>query len=1143
MSDNESIAEDEGSLLDHLDESVTQCSTLLADLSPSSTQSLATQSIDALVARTGPPPPPLLPFRSLAATRLVDVDYCRIQIERVNLFDTVPGDAGDEWLASQCRSELKTLGQDAQLCLRYELPPLTSNPEIAGGGARAFVDDNARQATVTVGSVSKIYPLPPSSAARDGRVTTNRRRIGSKSKGRPTANAREKPRSVVGGSSCGGVFQLKHSNLLAIAFVSDKDVVSWGGSIAIELVCNAVGVVDRRASADSPRLASCTFPLEDVLRSRSFDVRAKLDLLPLGSPSSSSPEAIGSLVARVTLIGGHSCADIDNGVSESAYTTLPIVESPQETSVAASGQRLVEETRNERAVDDSSVPPKSSSGLQDHEVRGQPPLQIPNVPPTMSDLSLLSPPSAPLSAPSPQHRRHLECQPVVHPSDTRVVLERQEGRQNEHAARRIQSCVRDHLLRRRRQRQAEKEEEFDPDVPMESPPPPPTSSPTPPSAPLTSNVPVQGGSTPVGSPLSEPCRPCDISSLGDCSPPISSPKNVVESDLDTPPPRAEFRFCIRLGSCKGLVEVVSTWQEPGLHPLESSAAVAVSCTIFEGLERLEATFYSKALPLRLSTSSFDFDAKQMVAISLSDKRVVEYLQNETLKVELWLLPAPHSSTLESTGASTFAKIIDKNLVATASLPLVPLLDCSGGCRQNISWRPTGWLGEERVGSIEVAIFREGVSMDKLQSYFGDTFSLSGASSVRDSGEEDGNAASSVRDSGEEDGNAAMELCRPGDAMDNDGTRQAALPSVSSPSLHSSTGSALKTPPNSDSGSGSDSDGSDGTTNSISSRRSSSDTATGSSSDTSTSAVSSSGSSSRSSEGNGSIGEARSLSGVMDSLESVKRTLSRHFDGNVESDKDDADGDANVAPGNRSAKEEEDGDGTGSTSSMTPTATKKSHRRAASNDGQDATLRGTSFADVGTSPIDPGTLDEKSGPMDDEGGSSTLSSIKSDDNPVSDVASSTRVSDVASSTTREEAASQTDADGKADGGTPRAGRRTNRSTNTEPIQSPASSSTGSSDSDTVLPSGFRRRRRLLPPSDAAGNIESPATHRALTRARIPLEYRRSRSNETATLSRHLCNTDRISSIMAQYSRPSGILRPPTYSSSSSSSDGEDDSGEE
>ena len=1107
---NESIAEDEGSLLDdlsysesaghHHDETVTHCSTLLADLSPSSTQSLATQSIDALVARTGPLPP--LPFRSLAATKLVDVDYCRIQIESVNLFDTGTGDAGDEWLASQCRSELKTLGQDAQLCLRYELPPLTSNPEIAGGGARAFVDDNDRRTTVTVGSVSRIYPLPSSSATRDGRVTTNRRRIGSKSKGL-TANAREKPRSSVGGS-CGGVFQLKHSNLLAIAFVSDKDVASWGGSIAIELVCNTVGVVDKGASADSPRLASCSFPLEDVLRSRSFDVRAKLDLLPLGAPPSSSPEAIGSLVARVALIGGDSCAETDNEASEPTYTTLPIVESPQESSVAASDRRLVEERRNELAVDDSSVPPKSSSRLQDHEVavRGKPSLQIPNVPPTTSDLSLLHPPSAPLSAPSPQHRHHLECQPVVHPSDTRVVLERQ-GRQNEHAARRIQTCVRDHLLRRRWQRQAEKEEQFDPDVPMESPPPPP---PPTPSAPLTSGrVPFQGGSTPAGSPLSEPCRPCDISSLGDCSPQISSPKNVVESDLDTPPPRAELRFCIRLGSCKGLVEVVSTWQEPGLCLLESSAAVAVSCTIFEGLERLEATFYSKALPLHLSTSSFDFDSKQMVAISLSDKSAVEYLQNETLKVELWLLPASHSSTLESTGAATFAaNIIDKNLVATASLSLVPLLDCSGGCRQNISWRPTGWLGEERVGSIELAIFREGVPMDQLEAYSGDTFSLSGASSVRDPCEEDGNAA--------------IELCTPGDAMDNDGTRQAVLPSVSSPSLHSSTGSALKTPRNS----GSDSDGSDGTTNSISSRRSSSDTATGSSSDTSTSTVSSGGSSggssSRSSEGD-SIGEARSLSGVMDSLESVKRTLSRHFDGNVESDKDDAD---------------ENGDGTGTRSSLS--VTKNSLRREQSNGGQDATLRGTSFADIGTSPIDPGTLVENSGPMDPVPG-------------------------VACSTTSEEAASQTDTDGGIPSH-PIAGRRSNRSTNTEPLHFPSSSSTGSSDSDTVLvaatpsttpshqnqrhgtslssPSGFRRRRRLLPPSNA---VDSPATNRALTRARIPLEYRSSRSSETA-LSRHLCNTDRISSIMAQYSRPSGILRPPTYSSSSSSSsDGEDDSDNE
>ena len=402
---NESIAEDEGSLLDdlsysesaghHHDETVTHCSTLLADLSPSSTQSLATQSIDALVARTGPLPP--LPFRSLAATKLVDVDYCRIQIESVNLFDTGTGDAGDEWLASQCRSELKTLGQDAQLCLRYELPPLTSNPEIAGGGARAFVDDNDRRTTVTVGSVSRIYPLPSSSATRNGRVTTNRRRIGSKSKGL-TANAREKPRRSVGGS-CGGVFQLKHSNLLAIAFVSDKDVASWGGSIAIELVCNAVGVVDKGASADSPRLASCSFPLEDVLRSRSFDVRAKLDLLPLGAPPSSSPEAIGSLVARVALIGGDSCAETDNEASEPTYTTLPIVESPQESSVAASDRRLVEERRNELAVDDSSVPPKSSSRLQDHEVavRGKPSLQIPNVPPTTSGLSLLHPPSAPLS--------------------------------------------------------------------------------------------------------------------------------------------------------------------------------------------------------------------------------------------------------------------------------------------------------------------------------------------------------------------------------------------------------------------------------------------------------------------------------------------------------------------------------------------------------------------------------------------------------------------------------------------------------------------------------------------------------------------------------------------------------------------------
>ena len=154
LSESGIAAEDEGSLLDDLgpcpSPATTNCTTLLADVSdvsPSSTTTFATHSIDALVAKAGPPPLAPLPFRSHVAAptnhHLVDVDYCRIQVECITLSDQTPQ------ISSRCHAMLKNVGKDAQLCLRYELPPLTSNPEIAAGGAEAIVvggdDDNDKR--------------------------------------------------------------------------------------------------------------------------------------------------------------------------------------------------------------------------------------------------------------------------------------------------------------------------------------------------------------------------------------------------------------------------------------------------------------------------------------------------------------------------------------------------------------------------------------------------------------------------------------------------------------------------------------------------------------------------------------------------------------------------------------------------------------------------------------------------------------------------------------------------------------------------------------------------------------------------------------------------------------------------------------
>ena len=1169
LSDSGIADEDEGSLLDdlgpcpspshHHDETITtNCTTLLADVSdssPSSTTTFATHSIDALVAKAGPPPLAPLPFRSHAAAptnhHLVDVDYCRIQVECITLSNETPQ------ISSRCHAMLKNVGKDAQLCLRYELPPLTSNPEVAAGGAEAIVvgdddddddEDGKSQVVITIGDVLSIYPLPnePTPAApaktciaKSGRATTNRRRIKSKSKiAKPSSTSIKTAKAVLGATR---EIQLNHSNLLAIAFVTDKDVASWSGTFTIDLVCTDTG------NADPVRLASCKFLLDDVLSSRTLDVRMQLDLIADKVSSSFSSSAVGSLVARITLIGGNSFAEEEEDhqhVSASTNTRLPITDSPHRSDQPASPAITSAEDQPKEFFESSRVQTHAAQQQHknlmplDHETQ---PDQIESKLPTTVFPPPLNLPPASLPAPAPNHRR-LDYQPTLHPSDVRMALERQLSREKA-AAHRIQTCIRKHLVQQRRQRRKEEEHialaDLDVDSPPPPPPPPTSSSSSPSASPFSppqqsGDLSGHGGASCDAGISSEPfcCRPCDVSSLGESSPPTSSTEDIG-SGSGTPSAAAEgqLHLGIRLGSCKGLSELVSICHVPGPCLLQPGAVVVVSYTIFKGLDGLEATAYSKALPLHPLSSSFDFDSEQMVAISLSDESTIEYLENESLEMKLWILPASHSSVLPNEAAFDSDKSTNANhLLATANIPLAALLDYSrcavGGYRQIVPWKPKGWLGEEHIGSLDVAIYRAGVKVDQLQPYSEGLLSIASAVSIprEEAAREDDQSSSS----------SSASNASPNASSTKEESIRAAPSSVSSSTPDSETSS--------DSSSSSD-------TTSISPGTSSNCSGSGDSS---------------SAEEEVPPGDVQSLSVVMESLESVKKSLSYHFDGQsgcVSAHGIQVNGGEDNADISQGRKEQYDHIGSTSNNCSTlVTSDKTSSRGATPSDVKDEDARTTTnFVDVGTSPIDLGA-----------------------DNAIDCSQAAPVVA--TSSIANEEAASQTDTFDDTPSCRSTA-KGCDKSTNTIPMHSPSSSSTCTESSDdgdlnrtqslantcsTTNPqiqrdfissssststSTFRRRRRLFSSSNEATDrnavgctVSSPTTttSRALSRARIPMEYRRNGFNQLpsspadsfpTTRSTHLssASADRISSIMSQYPRRSGNLLGRSLYESSSSSD--------
>ena len=1137
LSESGIAAEDEGSLLDdlgpspsHYDETAsTNCTTLLADVSPSSTATFATHSIDELVAKAGPPPLLPLSVRSYTAAmsnnHLVEVDYCRIQVECITLSNETP------LISSRCHAMLKNLGKDAQLCLRYELPPLSSNPEIAAGGAEAIVvvgDDNDKsQVMITVGGVLTIYPLQGEptpaalakvSIAKGGRATANRRLIKTKQRvAKPSAIKTAK--AVVGEGFGKGEIQLKHSNLLAIAFVTDKDVASWGGSFTIDLVCTST------SDADPVRLASCRFPLEDVLSIRSLDVRMQLDLIADDVSSSSLSNAVGSLIARVTLIGGNSCEEEEDHqhMAIPTNTRLSTIDSahrsdqvafPANINTSAEAQPVSSEPSQFQT--DAAQQQREDLMPSDHETQLHQPESI--LPMTMIPPPL-NLPSASLPAPAPDHRR-LHYKPTLHPSDARMALERQLSQENT-AAHRIQTCIRKHLFQQRRQQRKEEEEYVaGTDLDVDSPPPPP-----PPSVSSLISQPHQSvhGGAPCGELLSEPCtsRPCDVSSLGESSPTTSSTVDIGSGPGIPSTAEGQMHLGIRLGSCKGLSELVSTWQEPELCLFESSAVVAVSYTLFSGLDGLEATAYSKALPLRPLTSSFDFDSEQMVTISVNDARTIKYLKNESLEIKLWILPASQPSVLQNTASFDPVKITNENLLATANISLAPLLDycrCAvGGYRQIVPWKPKGWLGEEHIGSLDVAIYRAGVEVEQLQPYSGDDmFSI--ASTVNIPCEED----KTTKEDNRPPSNWSASSASPNASS----TKEEEQVDDESPRADSSSVSSS----NDDSERSSDDS-------------CSSDTI--SPSDSRSCSGSSGGSGSSSAEEEVLPGDVQSLSVVMESLESVKRSLSCHFDGECgifNADGSKVDGGEDKADICQGRKEHY---GHAKTSSRGVTS-----RDVKDEDDSPTT---TNSIDVGTSPIDLGA------------------------DHATDCKQSASV-DTASFIANEEAGSQTDTIDDTPSRSMAITQRCDKSTNTIPMYSPSSSCTESSDegdlnrsqsltntcstanlqiqrnSTSSSTSTFRRRRRLFSSSNEAADrntvgctINSPTTttSRALSRARRPVEYRTNRFNKLPA-STHLSSAgaDRISSIMSQYPRPSGVpLGHSLYESSSSSDSASSSVGEE
>ena len=177
-----------------------------------------------------------------------------------------------------------------------------------------------------------------------------------------------------------------------------------------------------------------------------------------------------------------------------------------------------------------------------------------------------------------------------------------------------------------------------------------------------------------------------------------------------------FAFTIRLGNAIGLREAVSLWhdQEPRAFPLHAttmiSSRVVIAYTMFRGIDGLERT----VLVDGISFESSAYDINSVQEFSVPSERVVTLLYNELVELQVYFVPPTTSLLHEDKVNGHYALLKDGNLVCSASIPLGPLLSDIEGSHQHIPWTIKGWLDKDSIGSVEVFLFREGVSIEELQ---------------------------------------------------------------------------------------------------------------------------------------------------------------------------------------------------------------------------------------------------------------------------------------------------------------------------------------------------------------------------------------------------------------------------------------------
>lgn len=668
---------------------------------------------DELLPSAGPPPASVA-FPSLAlvdAQRynvLAQVDYAKVSIEETTLSKEV---------VALCHG---ALGRQADLFVKYEMPPLTSAPDISGPVAARIEEDG--RVTVTVGKVLDIFHLPSSERSKKrgkANATVKTRR------GKRTMPASAKPSKQGMGRStdtrtAGGPIKTKlgHSTILAIGFVEDKDVREWlEGKLCFHLVCGIAH--DDCASASSQVcIASGSLQLRDVFASHLLDMRAIVDLKAAEGPDSADSASLGCVAVRLTLIGGSIQTEsiaLGQGrglFPEPMYTSLPIAEAssiPPTRSISTSERNAAPsplmpwhhlasgEAECRSGGDRSDVPQQRLVVPCGGSICHQPTRTV------QSSIQLHKAPDADEVA------SRLECKPTMHPSGTRMYLERRY-----HSALRIQCWFRGCISSRKAIYSDHEESTPAPqvsdstafvetsgyadaqtDLESPSPPPPPLLS-----SPL--EEPISAGSE-TNSFISRPDNPRQ----GEGASPVLEHEDSVQtgtSNTGEPPSRS---FSIRLGSAKGLKEAVYLWydQEPRSFQLcgtpVSPSGIIVSYTIFEGFSGLERNVISKVVPLRSST--YVFDSEETFSVPELNEDANMFLQHMTVEFKLFFVPSlmwndqspPHNT----------------HRVCSATLPLKCLFHHEGGCRQNVPFKLQGW--EETIGSLEVTLVRERVSIEQL----------------------------------------------------------------------------------------------------------------------------------------------------------------------------------------------------------------------------------------------------------------------------------------------------------------------------------------------------------------------------------------------------------------------------------------------